>query len=474
MTNFTTKIKFPKIEIKNIISESTPKKYDRRKLLSESEKGCKQEWYWYYEDPNSQETKEYNTDKGGPTKGKYSPNLPKGCWNGKDPLSCNLRKSIGQTYGLKAAPCSSASQLYGIYPYCDLSTNCLLGSLSAGKPNPFIKNDTLKRVEFFIVAPNSPNNSDVLVQVFRERKDVISSLEPILGKKKLTGTENLSVYGGLLGGSYEGCYFWKKTNLTDSEVVSVINILNGKTDIAFISNSSDNISSGSNNNKETPVKTPEEIKKELLARPDTNIVAPRLYVESLGFTDWKQYQKDFGCPTSKENKSEHIKCNQNIATAFKDGWRPGNEIPEDKRGSKYVGLGSGKGEGDGEGDSKNSEKTDGIFGGKWGGTTPEITDIPGLEPAQFDGNLEKWFADSFVYPKEAEEKGLEGFVEVNFTINEKGEVESVDSDSDVEDILKKDAIELIKKMPKWVPSKKDGVAIPTSTSIEVKYFLGFE
>jgi TonB family protein len=472
MTKFTTKIKFPKIEIKNIISESTPKKYDRRKLLSENEKGCKEEWYWYYEDPNSEQTKEYNTDQGGPTKGKYSPNLPKGCWNGKDPLSCNLRKSVGEKYGFKASPCSSVS-VFGTGDYCSGAGyyNCLLGVRGNHETNPFINNPDLLRVEFFVLSPNSPNNTNIVVQVFRENKEVVDYLTKSVSSKSLVG----DVYynsGGWLGGSLEGCYVFKKNNATDSEIISLINYLNGKTTLPFTSSSNGNVS---NTTKQTPVKSPEEIKKELLARPDTNIVAPRLYVESLGFKDWKQYQKDFGCPTSKENKTEHIKCNQNIATAFKDGWRPGNEIPEDKRGSKYVGLGSGKGKGDGEGDSDvDSENTDGVFGGKSYGTTPEITDIPGLEPAQFDGDMEKWFADNFTYPKEAKEKGLEAVVKVNFTITEKGEVESVESDSDVEETLKVDAINLIKKMPKWTPSKKDGVAIPTNTSIEVEYFLGFE
>ena len=208
-----------------------------------------------------------------------------------------------------------------------------------------------------------------------------------------------------------------------------------------------------------PQKTKEEIQKELLSRKDASNIVPRLYAESLGFKDWKQYQKLFNCPTVKEDKKDNIKCNQDIGDAFKDGWRPGQPVPENliRKDTKETEPSVGN--------EENSE---------FGKRDMAVTDIPGLKPAQFDGDLEKWFADNFVYPKEAKEKGIEGIVEVNFTIDNEGNVVNVESYSDVDDILKKDAIELIKKMPKWVPADQDNNKITSSATLEVEYFLGFE
>ena len=93
------------------------------------------------------------------------------------------------------------------------------------------------------------------------------------------------------------------------------------------------------NKKETQAKTqetkgkPAPTKEEILARTDAHLVAPRIYAESLGHKDWDNYKKVFCCPTYQENKTENIKCNQNIGLAMKQGWKPGSKIPDGMKSS---------------------------------------------------------------------------------------------------------------------------------------------
>jgi TonB family protein len=211
-------------------------------------------------------------------------------------------------------------------------------------------------------------------------------------------------------------------------------------------------------------KTPEEIRKELLNNPNVSKMAPRLYVSSLGFNEWKKYQTDFCCPTKKENEKENIICNQNIGKAFENGYRPGDPIPENLK-SYYCKDNTGN-----VGSSSGEKITD-----QYGHPEPpKVDQITGVSEAQFDGSISDWFNLNFKYPSDAESKGIEGTVDVSFTVDTDGNIKNVESTSDVDESLRQNAIDLVKKMPKWVPSNKDGVNIESKVTLPIEYFLGFE
>jgi TonB family protein len=237
-------------------------------------------------------------------------------------------------------------------------------------------------------------------------------------------------------------------------------------------------------------KTQEEINKEILARNDADQVAPRLYASSLGFKDWKQYQEQFCCPTVKENKSEHIKCNQNIAKAMKQGWKPGDGVPEGMKSSYCKGEesispddvvidnGTGTGvEGTGEGTYVNLSDTgkESLFVGE---TDPYFKDLKPEEniwKPEFVGGESKfntWFDENFLYPKTALRKKQHGVSEISFVVNTDGSLSNFElvrgsGYRELDDY----AIELLKTMPNWNPSTKDGVKIQSQVTLPIEFTL---
>ena len=240
---------------------------------------------------------------------------------------------------------------------------------------------------------------------------------------------------------------------------------------------------------EEPKKTQEEINKEILARNDADQVAPRLYAASLGHKDWKMYQEQFCCPTVQENKTEHIKCNQNIAKAMKQGWKPGDGIPDGMRSSYCKGEesissdevaidnGTGTGiEGTGEGTYVNLSdegSTEALFAME---TDPYFKDLKPEETIwepEFVGGESKfntWFEENFLYPKQALRKKLTGVSEISFIVNVDGTL----SDFTVlrgsgQKILDDYAIELLKTMPNWNPATKSGVKIQSKVTLPIEF-----
>lgn len=239
---------------------------------------------------------------------------------------------------------------------------------------------------------------------------------------------------------------------------------------------------------QAPKKSQEEINKEILARNDADKVAPRLYASSLGYKDWKHYQEQFCCPTAQENKPEHIKCNQNIAKAMKQGWKPGDDIPEGMRSSYCKGEaevsfdeviidnGTGKGvEGEGEGTYVNLTGGDveGLFAAE---TNPYFKDLKPEETIwepEFvggDSKFNTWFEENFLYPKQALRKKLTGVSEISFIVNVDGTL----SDFTVlrgsgQKILDDYAIELLKTMPNWNPATKSGVKIQSKVTLPIEF-----
>ena len=69
------------------------------------------------------------------------------------------------------------------------------------------------------------------------------------------------------------------------------------------------------------------------------------------------------------------------------------------------------------------------------------------------------------YPVVAEENGIQGRVLVSFIIEKDGSLTDFVIEKSVDPSLDKEAIRLVRSMPKWNPGKKDG------QSVNVKYTL---
>lgn len=84
------------------------------------------------------------------------------------------------------------------------------------------------------------------------------------------------------------------------------------------------------------------------------------------------------------------------------------------------------------------------------------------QQAEFLGGVEalfKWLSANLIYPKEAQEIGIEGKVGVKFVVNTDGSISDIQVSRSVHPSLDAEAIRLVKKMPKWQPAKNNGVPV---------------
>ena len=72
------------------------------------------------------------------------------------------------------------------------------------------------------------------------------------------------------------------------------------------------------------------------------------------------------------------------------------------------------------------------------------------------GALMRWIADNLTYPEEAQENQIEGRVIIRFVINKDGSVSSPVVMRGVDKALDREAIRLVRKMPKWTPGRTNG------------------
>ena len=98
---------------------------------------------------------------------------------------------------------------------------------------------------------------------------------------------------------------------------------------------------------------------------------------------------------------------------------------------------------------------------------------PGCEDAEdkracFSEKFLEYLTSNMVYPPAAEEEGIEGRVQVVFTINKKGKVEGVKARS-ANAIFEKEALRLIEELPRFEPAMRNGEAVPYPMAIPIHF-----
>lgn len=92
-----------------------------------------------------------------------------------------------------------------------------------------------------------------------------------------------------------------------------------------------------------------------------------------------------------------------------------------------------------------------------------------------DDAMMKYLNDNIVFPKDAEEKGLEGTVFVDFVIGANGTVrEVVVTDAPGEEVdqsFRDEAIRVVTSMPKWAPGRQNGKPVDVNYSLPVTFRL---
>ncbi|MDR2914220.1 MAG: TonB family protein [Tannerella sp.] len=85
--------------------------------------------------------------------------------------------------------------------------------------------------------------------------------------------------------------------------------------------------------------------------------------------------------------------------------------------------------------------------------------------------LLKWIAENVNYPTIAAENGVEGLVACSFVINTDGSISNVEVLRSKDPLLDKEAIRVLKTMPKWKPGMQQGKAVRVKFSVPVRFRL---
>lgn len=117
--------------------------------------------------------------------------------------------------------------------------------------------------------------------------------------------------------------------------------------------------------------------------------------------------------------------------------------------------------------------------------TPYYTDAQGnvvfnkaeVDPSFVGGDdaMMKYLKENIVFPKDAEEKGLEGTVYVDFVIAANGSVREVTvTDAvgeDVDQSFRDEAVRVVTSMPKWTAGRQNGKAVDVNFSLPITFQL---
>ncbi len=85
--------------------------------------------------------------------------------------------------------------------------------------------------------------------------------------------------------------------------------------------------------------------------------------------------------------------------------------------------------------------------------------------------LMKWLSDNIKYPAIAEENGIQGRVVCTFVVERDGSVSDVQVARSIDPSLDKEAVRVLKKMPKWIPGRQNGAPVRVKYTVPVTFKL---
>lgn len=85
--------------------------------------------------------------------------------------------------------------------------------------------------------------------------------------------------------------------------------------------------------------------------------------------------------------------------------------------------------------------------------------------------LNEYIVKNLIYPKDAEIKGIEGVVIVQFTVEKDGSISNIRIKKGIGFGCDGEAIRLIKQMPKWKPATKNGANVRTKCYYKITFTL---
>ncbi len=96
----------------------------------------------------------------------------------------------------------------------------------------------------------------------------------------------------------------------------------------------------------------------------------------------------------------------------------------------------------------------------------QMPEFPGGQAA-----LLKWISDHIKYPAIAEENGIQGRVVCTFVVERDGSVTDVKVARSIDPSLDKEAVRVLKQMPRWNPGKQNGASVRVKYTVPVTFRL---
>ena len=96
------------------------------------------------------------------------------------------------------------------------------------------------------------------------------------------------------------------------------------------------------------------------------------------------------------------------------------------------------------------------------------------EQPEFPGGMEallKYLAKNINYPESAVDNGIQGKVMVRFVVERDGSASQVETIKGVDPELDREAVRVVKAMPKWKPGRQQGKAVRTRFIVPVVFRL---
>lgn len=102
-----------------------------------------------------------------------------------------------------------------------------------------------------------------------------------------------------------------------------------------------------------------------------------------------------------------------------------------------------------------------------------VFDVVEVMP-QFPGGqiaMLKYIMENMKYPEQAMKEGIQGRVAVRFIVEKDGSISDVKPVLSVHPLLNKEAVRVVKSMPKWSPGKHNGKPVRVRFNLPVMFKL---
>jgi len=101
----------------------------------------------------------------------------------------------------------------------------------------------------------------------------------------------------------------------------------------------------------------------------------------------------------------------------------------------------------------------------------EVIDFPEISPAFPGGSneLNSYLVKNLKYPAMALEMGIQGKVYVEFSVMQDGSIDDIKILRGIDQSLDKEAIRVLKNMPKWMPAESEGRRVKRTVVLPIRF-----